>query len=151
MLWAAHCSSSGALNVFAASGLYAHIVISRCQGWMGTCQCPLSLDNGRSSSGALNCIFSLWFIWPYGDRPLPRLNGLLPVPTQPWQWPLIIRSSKLYLQPLVYMPIWWPAVAKAEWALASAHSAMAYIYIYICIFCGAATQRGSWPPHSWCF
>jgi len=23
---------------------------------------------------------------------------------------LIIRSSKLYLQPLVYMPIWWPAV-----------------------------------------
>jgi hypothetical protein len=30
--------------------------------------------------------------------------------------PLIIRSSKLYLQPLVYMPIWWPVVAKAEWA-----------------------------------
>jgi len=28
--------------------------------------------------------------------------------------PLIIRSSKLYLQPLVYMPIWWPAVAKTE-------------------------------------
>ena len=27
--------------------------------------------------------------------------------------PLIIRSSKLYLQPLVYTPIWWPAVAKA--------------------------------------
>ena len=24
--------------------------------------------------------------------------------------PLIIRSSKLYLQPLVYTPIWWPAV-----------------------------------------
>ena len=37
--------------------------------------------------------------------------------------PLIIRSSKLYLQPLVYMPIWWSAVAKAEWAL-SAHSAL---------------------------
>ena len=30
--------------------------------------------------------------------------------------PLIIRSSKLYLQPLVHMPIWWPAVSKAEWA-----------------------------------
>ena len=28
---------------------------------------------------------------------------------------LIIRSSKLYLQPLVYMPIRWPAVVKAEW------------------------------------
>jgi hypothetical protein len=35
--------------------------------------------------------------------------------------PLIIRSSKLYLQPLVYMPICLPAVTKAEWAL-SAHS-----------------------------
>ena len=26
----------------------------------------------RSSSGALNCFFSLWFICPYGDRPLPH-------------------------------------------------------------------------------
>jgi hypothetical protein len=31
--------------------------------------------------------------------------------------PFSIRSSKLYLKPLVYMPIRWPAVAKAEWAL----------------------------------
>jgi len=29
--------------------------------------------------------------------------------------PLITRSSKLYLQPLVYIPMWWPAVVKAEW------------------------------------
>jgi len=29
----------------------------------------------RSSSGALNCISSLWFIGPYGDLPLPRLSG----------------------------------------------------------------------------
>ena len=29
--------------------------------------------------------------------------------------PIIIRSSKLYLQPLVYIAMWWPAVAKAEW------------------------------------
>jgi hypothetical protein len=29
--------------------------------------------------------------------------------------PVIIRSSKLYLQPLVYMPIWWTAIAKAGW------------------------------------
>jgi hypothetical protein len=26
----------------------------------------------RSSSGALNCICSLWFMCPYGDHPLPR-------------------------------------------------------------------------------
>jgi hypothetical protein len=29
----------------------------------------------RSSSGALNCICSFWFIYPCGDRPLPRLSG----------------------------------------------------------------------------
>jgi hypothetical protein len=29
----------------------------------------------RSSSGALNCICSLWFICPYGDRPLAGLSG----------------------------------------------------------------------------
>ena len=26
-----------------------------------------------------------------------------------------------------------------------------YIYIYFFFFCGFATQRGSWPPHSWGF
>jgi hypothetical protein len=29
----------------------------------------------RSSSGALNSICSLWFIYPCGDRPLSRLSG----------------------------------------------------------------------------
>jgi len=29
----------------------------------------------RSSSGALNYIYSLWFIYPCGDRPLSRLSG----------------------------------------------------------------------------
>jgi len=29
----------------------------------------------RSSSGVLNCICSLWFIHPCGDRPLSRLSG----------------------------------------------------------------------------
>jgi len=31
----------------------------------------------RSSSWALNCICSLWFIYLCGDRPLPRLSGKL--------------------------------------------------------------------------
>ena len=30
----------------------------------------------RSSSEALNCICSLWFIYPCGDRPLSRLSGV---------------------------------------------------------------------------
>jgi len=29
----------------------------------------------RSSSGPLNCICNLWFIYPCGDRPLSRLSG----------------------------------------------------------------------------
>jgi len=29
----------------------------------------------RSSSGDLNCICSLWFIYICGDRPLSRLSG----------------------------------------------------------------------------
>ena len=31
----------------------------------------------RSSSGALNCICSLWFIYPCGDRSLPRLSFII--------------------------------------------------------------------------
>ena len=30
----------------------------------------------RSSSGDLNCICSLWFLYPCGDRPLSRLSAL---------------------------------------------------------------------------
>jgi len=29
----------------------------------------------RSSSGAANCISSIWFIYPCGDRPLSRQGG----------------------------------------------------------------------------
>jgi hypothetical protein len=43
----------------------------------------------RSSSGALNCICSLWFICPYGDRPSPRLSGK-------WiHFPLSLGNSRL--------------------------------------------------------
>ena len=36
----------------------------------------------RSSSGALNCVCSFWFIYPCGYRPLPRLSGK-------WQWKML--------------------------------------------------------------
>ena len=32
----------------------------------------------RTSSGALNFICSLWFLYPCGDWPLPRLSGKIP-------------------------------------------------------------------------
>ena len=35
----------------------------------------MSRATHRSSSGALNCICSFWFICPCGNRPLPRLSG----------------------------------------------------------------------------
>jgi len=41
----------------------------------------------RSSSGASNCIYSLWFIYTCGDRPLSRLGGNR-VSTQPGQQPV---------------------------------------------------------------
>jgi len=31
--------------------------------------------------------------------------------------PFIIRSSKLYLQPLFYIPTWWRAFVQAGWKL----------------------------------
>jgi hypothetical protein len=46
----------------------------------------------RSSSGAINCICSLWFICPYGDRPLPRLSG---------KWLMYLGVSSLSLQVLL--------------------------------------------------
>jgi len=39
----------------------------------------------RSSSGALNCIFSLWFIYPCDDLPLSRLSGSYIVWSS-WWW-----------------------------------------------------------------
>ena len=43
--------------------------------------------------------------------------------------PLIIRSTKIYLQPLVYMPIWWPAVAKVECPLSLGNRRSPYGHI----------------------
>jgi len=44
-----------------------------------------------SSSGALNCVCSLWFIYPCGDRPLPR---------QPWQRQVTTWVYKPLISPL---------------------------------------------------
>jgi hypothetical protein len=53
--WASHRSSSGALIiVFAAAGLYTHVVTGHSQVWVGTGQFPLRLDYGRSSHGYIN-------------------------------------------------------------------------------------------------
>jgi hypothetical protein len=49
MFHAAHCSSSGALPVFAASGLHTHVVKSEWE-----LKFPLRLDYGRSSHGYVN-------------------------------------------------------------------------------------------------
>jgi hypothetical protein len=54
MFRAAYRSSSGALTVFAASGLHTHVVTSRSQVWVGTGQFPLRLDYGRSPHTYVN-------------------------------------------------------------------------------------------------
>jgi hypothetical protein len=47
MFRAAYCSSSGALTIFAASGLHTHVVTGRSQVWLG-------LDYGRSPHAYVN-------------------------------------------------------------------------------------------------
>jgi len=44
--------------------------------------------------------------------------------------PLFIRSSKLYLQPLIYIRMWWPAIVQAGWV---------------------PTQPGQWPVTTWVY
>jgi hypothetical protein len=53
MFRAAHRSSSGALTVFAASGLHTHVVTDRSQVWVGT-EFPPRLDYGRSPHAYVN-------------------------------------------------------------------------------------------------
>ena len=43
--------------------------------------------------------------------------------------PLIIRSSKLYLQLLVYIHMWWRAVVKSEWELRLDNSRSPHVYV----------------------
>jgi len=53
MFRAAYRSSSGALTVFAASGLHVHVVTGRSQVWVGT-QFPLRLDYGQLPHARVN-------------------------------------------------------------------------------------------------
>jgi len=59
----------------------------------------------RSSSGAPNCICSLWFIHTCGDQPLSRLGGW--VPTQPGQRPVTTGVYKPEAASTVWSSWWW--------------------------------------------
>jgi hypothetical protein len=61
MFRAAYGSSSGALTVFAASGLHSHVVIGRCQ-------FQLRLDNGRSPHVYVNQRLQIQFRAPNDER-----------------------------------------------------------------------------------
>jgi hypothetical protein len=54
MFRAAHRSSSGALTVFAASGLHTHVVTGRSKVCVLFSQVPLRLDYGRSPHPYVN-------------------------------------------------------------------------------------------------
>jgi hypothetical protein len=54
MFPATHRSSSGALTIFADSGLHTHVVTGRSQVWVGTGQFPLRLEYGRSPHAYVN-------------------------------------------------------------------------------------------------
>ena len=66
----------------------------------------------RSSSGAPNCICSLWFIYPCGDRSLSRL-GWNWVLTQPGQRPVTTWVYKPEAANTVWSSWWW-AVCRSK-------------------------------------
>ena len=59
----------------------------------------------RSSSGAPNCICSLWFTYTCGDRPLSSLSGKFP--TQTWQRPVTTYVCKPEAANTVWSSWWW--------------------------------------------
>jgi hypothetical protein len=53
----------------------------------------------HSSSGALNCICSLWFIYTFGDRPLSRLSGkIFPLSLDYGRSPHVYINESLQIQ-----------------------------------------------------
>ena len=67
----------------------------------------------RSSSRAPNCICSLWFIYPRGDRALSRLGENWPVPTQPGQRPVTKWVYKPEAANTIWSSWWW-AVCRSK-------------------------------------
>jgi hypothetical protein len=66
----------------------------------------------RSSSGAPNCICSLWFIYSCGDRPVSMLSGKL-VPTKPGQRLVTTWVNKPEAANTVWSSWWW-AVCRSK-------------------------------------
>jgi hypothetical protein len=79
----------------------------------------------RSSSGALNCICSLWFIYPCGDRPLSRLSGK-------WIHEYQIYSSFLFV--LLLLP---PSPCLKEKNLKCPVRTGAFHYCWLSPLCGS--------------
>ena len=91
MFRAAYRSSSGALNCICILWFIYPCGAGRCPGWVET-QFPHSLDNDRSPHG---CINQRLFRAAYRSS----------------------SGAPNYLQPLIYIHMWWPAVVKCEWEL----------------------------------
>ena len=64
----------------------------------------------RSSSGALNCICSLWFIYPCGNR---SLSKPVVVKAEPWQRPVTTWVHKPEAANTVCSSWWW-AVSRSK-------------------------------------
>jgi len=58
----------------------------------------------RSSSGALNCICSLWFTYIRGDRPLSRLRGKWIRYLDCYYWSINVNDKRS----------WWWAVCRSK-------------------------------------
>ena len=79
----------------------------------------------RSSSGALNCICSLWFIYMCGDWPLSRLGGKWEFPPNKMQPCNRIYYSKVYWR----LNMFWAAHHSSSGAL---NCICSLWFIYMC-------------------
>ena len=91
-------SSSGAPNVFAASGLHTHAVTARSQVWVGT---------PHSSHSDLYIKSSTCFERYVAHHQEPQM----------------------YLQPLVYIRMWWPPVVKSKFPLRLDYGRSPHAYV----------------------
>ena len=100
----------------------------------------------RSSSWALNYNCSLWFIYPFGDRPLSRLSGKF----SEWKilWVEISLSGK-FSEPSINFEI-INSITKLHLVGISIGSSMMHGSMNIKIDLGTSWMRRPWPTGSCC-
>jgi hypothetical protein len=106
----------------------------------------LSGRHRRSEDLKLYAVFNLVARWRWVGNAMPRLFYLPKTTRYPLYRKLGVLQGVKDLTPTRIRSPDRPARSKSLYRLRYPGLSLHTIY-----FCGAATQRGSWPPHSWGF